>query len=147
MVEHLVEDINPSLVIFDMIDNLEFKGELRSGHDQRTDQILEGQYQWARKLGVRCGFPVLATSQVSAEVEMQAETQCWPPMHALKDSKTGKQGAADTIIMIGISSDPMCQNGRYISTPKNKLSSGGNKYIRQEVNIDIERAQYLDPIN
>ena len=146
MVERVIADVNPGLVIFDMIDNIEFKGGMRAGHDARTDQVLEAQYQWARKLGVKYGHPVIATSQISAEVEQQADTQCWPPMHALKDSKTGKQGAADLMIMIGRSSDPMCANARYISTPKNKLSTGGQSYIRQQVDIDIERAQYIDPL-
>jgi replicative DNA helicase len=147
MVEQVVGDVKPSLVIFDMIDNLEFSGEMRLGHDQRTDQILESQYQWGRKLGVKHGFPVMATSQVSAEAEHQAETQCWPAMHMLKDSKTGKQGAADLMIMIGLSSDPMCANDRYISTPKNKLGRPrGQRYVRQQVNFDIARATYSDPV-
>jgi replicative DNA helicase len=147
MVEQVIADTTPKLVIFDMIDNIEFKGNMRKGHDQRTDQILEAQYQWARKLGVKYGHPVIATSQISAEVEQQAETQCWPPMHALKDSKTGKQGAADLMIMIGKSADPLCANDRYISTPKNKLGRGnGSNYIRQQVNFDIARGVYSDPI-
>lgn len=147
MVEQVIADVKPKLVIFDMIDNIEFKGGMRKGHDQRTDQILEAQYQWARKLGVKYGHPVIATSQISAEVEQQAETQCYPPMHALKDSKTGKQGAADLMIMIGKSADPMCANARYISTPKNKLGTGtASNYIRQEVNFDLHRGVYSDPI-
>ncbi len=148
MVEQIIADTNPALVIFDMIDNIEFKGGMRAGHDARTDQVLEAQYQWARKLGVKYGHPVIATSQISAEVEQQADTQCWPPMHALKDSKTGKQGAADLMIMIGKSSDPMCENDRYISTPKNKLAAPNarSNYIRQAVTIDMGRAKYLDPV-
>ena len=147
MVEQVIADTNPGLVIFDMIDNIEFKGGMRAGHDQRTDQILEAQYQWARKLGVKYGHPVIATSQISAEVEQQSETQCYPPMHALKDSRTGKQGAADLMIMIGKSGDPQCANSRYISTPKNKLVlSGKSAAIRQEVNIDIDRGMYKDPV-
>jgi len=130
-----------------MIDNIEFKGSMRAGHDSRTDQILEAQYQWARKLGVKYDFPVIATSQVSAEVEQQADTQCWPPMHALKDSKTGKQGAADLIIMVGKSSDPMCAKQRYISTPKNKLNVEGYPLmIRQAVNFDGSRSAFTDPV-
>ena len=147
MVEQAIEDMKPGLVIFDMIDNIEFKGGMRVGHDARTDQLLEAQYQWARKLGVKYGHPVIATSQISADVEQAAETQCYPPMHALKDSKTGKQGAADLIIMIGKSADPTMPYDRFISTPKNKLSSGGNNQIRQQVTIDMERAKYLNPIN
>lgn len=147
MVEQVMEDVKPKLVIFDMIDNLEFAGTMKKGQE-RTDQILEAQYQWARTLGVTYSCPVMATSQISAEVEQQADTQCWPPQHALKDSKTGKQGAVDTIIMIGKSADPMCATQRYISTPKNKLSSkdSNNNYIRQVVDFDGARAVYSDPI-
>ena len=142
MVEQVIADVLPKLVIFDMIDNLEFKGEMKVGENARTDQVLESQYQWGRKIGVKYSHPTMATSQVSAEVEQSADLQCWPPMHALKDSKTGKQGAADLIIMIGRSSDPMCANDRFIGTPKNKLARGGVTDIRQQVTIDVERARY-----
>ena len=145
MVEQVVQETEPGLVIFDMVDNITFKGDLRAGHDARTDQILEAQYQWARTLGVKYDHPVIATSQISAEVEQSVETQCYPPQHALKDSKTGKQGAADLMIMIGRSSDPAMDSARFISTPKNKLATG-NVLIRQQVNFDGSIARYFDPI-
>ena len=142
-IEKAIRHYKPGLVIFDMIDNIDFP----STRDKtRTDQILESMYQWARILGVKYDFPVIATSQVSAEAEQAAETQCWPAMHMLKDSKTGKQGAADVIIMIGKSGDPMMDRSRYISTPKNKLARNVS-YLRQEVQFDAQRSQYKDPIN
>lgn len=139
MVEKAIKHYNPSLCIFDMLDNVTWHGTA----GMRTDQILENLYQWARELGVRYDFPVIATSQISAEVEQQAHTQCWPPLSALKDSKTGKQGAADTIIMIGRSPDPDMDGLRYISAPKNKLSSNGNR-IKHDVQFDGQRSQYTD---
>lgn len=137
-VEKALKVYNPALVIFDMIDNITFPG---ARHDHRTDQILEGMYQWARVLGVKYHFPVIATSQISADAELQADTSCWPAMHMLKDSKTGKQGAADVIVMIGRSNDPTNVNNRYISTPKNKLAVG-NSLLRSVVTFDAQRAQY-----
>jgi replicative DNA helicase len=141
MVEDAIEQLKPGLVIFDMIDNISFVG---SKKDARTDQVLESMYQWARTLGVKYDFPVIACSQVSAEAELQSETQCYPAQHMLKDSKTGKQGAADLMIMIGKSADPACANKRYISTPKNKLAKG-LVYLRNEMNFDGARARYNDP--
>ena len=142
-IEKAIRHYKPGLVIFDMIDNIEFP----STRDKvRTDQILEGMYQWARILGVKYDFPVIATSQISAEAEQATETQCWPAMHMLKDSKTGKQGAADVIIMIGKSADPMMESSRYISTPKNKLARSTSS-VRQEVRFDPIRSQYKDPLN
>ena len=141
-VEEVVAATKPGLVIFDMIDNIQFRGAKR---DSRTDQVLENMYQWARKLGVKHGFPIIATSQVSADAEREENSACYPSMHMLKDSKTGKQGAADLIIMIGRSNDPLLRNARYISTPKNKLARK-QAYLQQQVNFDITRARYFDPI-
>ena len=144
MLEDSIEQLYPGLVVFDMIDNIEFLGAKR---DARTDQVLEGMYQWARTLGVKHDFPVIAASQVSAQAEQQPDTQCYPAQHMLKDSQTGKQGAADTIIMIGRSADPMMANKRFISTPKNKLVRDGKpQYLRAEVNFDMQRTRYNDPV-
>ncbi len=138
-VEKTVKKFNPGLVIVDMIDNIIFPD---SRFQSRTDQILEGQYQWFRLLGVKYHFPVIATSQVSAEAEQQTHTQMWPAMHMLKDSKTGKQGAADCIIMIGRNLSPDSpENIRYISTPKNKLAIERSN-IKMAVTFDAQRARY-----
>ena len=138
-IEKTVKRYQPGLIIVDMIDNILFPN-IRDG--ARTDQVLEEQYQWFRILGVRYGFPVVATSQVSAEAEQQTHTQMWPALSMLKDSKTGKQGAADTVIMIGRSLHPDIPiNCRFISTPKNKLAIE-QSYIKSEVTFDAQRATY-----
>tara|TARA_R110000851_G_scaffold193423_2_gene344152 strand:+ start:115 stop:810 length:696 start_codon:yes stop_codon:yes gene_type:complete len=147
MVEAVIAETNPSLVVYDMIDNIEFAGLLTQGKNSRTDQILEEKYKWCRKTGVKYGHPMIATSQISAEVEQQPETQMWPPQHALKDSKTGKQGAVDLMIMLGKSADIGQANSRYISTPKNKLMrTSGSTEIRAQVNFDKMRGRYRDPV-
>ena len=124
-----------------MIDNIEFT-HIKS--DDRTDQALEKMYQWARVLGVKYHFPVIATSQISAEAEQNRNSMMWPSQGMLKDSKTGKQGAADLIIMIGRSDDitsAAVRNARFISTPKNKLARK-ESYIQTESYFDTQRGVY-----
>ena len=139
-VEELIELHKPKLVVADMIDNIKFSG--MSLHDgARTDQILESMYQWFRKMAVKHNAGVLATSQISAD----GEGLMWPSMDMLKDSKTGKQGAADLQLMIGKSEDPMLQHHRYLSTPKNKMGMPGKgSYLRHEVKFSNPQARYLE---
>ena len=139
-IEKVVRHMTPGLVVFDMIDNITFKG---SRYDARTDQVLESMYQWARELSVTHNFVSIATSQVSSEAEQSSRTQCYPGMSMLKDSKTGKQGAADAIIMIGRSNERTLEGLRYISAPKNKLAENGGTF-NEIVTFDKERGRYED---
>lgn len=138
-VADLVQQHKPKLVIMDMIDNIKFSGLSLAG-GARTDQILESMYQWARTLAVKEHMAVIATSQISNE----GEGEKFPALHMLKDSKTGKQGAAELQIMIGRSDDPLLEPYRYLSTPKNKLRRSGAKMPRAEVLFDIDRGRYKD---
>ncbi|WFG40915.1 DnaB-like replicative helicase [Paracoccus phage ParMal1] len=115
-VERIIEQHNPSLVVYDMIDNVRGFGDAA-----RTDLALEKMYQWARELCVKYDCAGIATSQISAD---GADTQ-FPADHMLKDSKTGKQGACDFILMIGAVEDPGYANARFIGLPKNKLRREG----------------------
>lgn len=116
MVERIVEEHGPSIVVYDMIDKV--RGFANAG---RTDERLEAMYDWARDLGVKYNCVGMATSQISADgADMQ-----FPMDHMLKDSKTGKQGACDFIIMIGSVEDPAYENARFIGVPKNKLRREG----------------------
>lgn len=119
-VEEIFKQFPPGLVVFDMIDNVKFDGELANG-GTRTDQILETMYQWGRDLAVRFDVPIIATSQISAD----GDGEIFPTLPMLKDSKTGKQGAADLIITIGTSNDPSLEAMRFIGTTKNKLRLEG----------------------
>ncbi|MGH1515301.1 AAA family ATPase [Ralstonia solanacearum] len=142
---HEVEDIlrrfPPGLVVFDMIDNIKFSGQVLNG-GQRTDQLLEAQYQWARLLGVKYDTPIIATSQISAD----GDGLTFPTLSMLKDSKTGKQGAADVIVTLGASNEPMYEGSRWIGCTKNKLHrAGAPKSPRAEVLFDGDRARIIMP--
>ncbi|WYW03408.1 DnaB-like replicative helicase [Pseudomonas phage vB_PpuP-Konnatiik] len=121
-IEEIIKQTNPALVVFDMIDNIKFDGDVLNG-GQRTDQVLEGMYQWARELAVRFKLIALATSQISADGDGLA----YPTLGMLKDSKTGKQGAADFIITLGKKNEAAYENIRFIGLTKNKLHVEGQK--------------------
>lgn len=139
-VEEILRQMPPAIVVFDMIDNVKFDGELLNG-GQRTDQMLEAMYQWGRDLAVRHDCPVIATSQVSADGDGLA----YPTLAMLKDSKTGKQGAADAIIVIGAKNEAAFENLRFIGLTKNKLALEGRpKNPRAEMILDGPAGRYVE---
>lgn len=145
MWNHEVEDIiklhRPAVIVFDMIDNIRFGGEV-ANNGQRTDQLLESMYQWARVRGVKYDCAVIATSQISAD----ADGEPYPTLPQLKDSKTGKQGAADVIITLGAVNDPALSRSRYIGCTKNKkVRTGMPQSPRREVIFDGDRGRYVEP--
>lgn len=139
-VEDLIKQYNPAVVLFDMVDNIKFGGETNN-NGQRTDQLLEAMYQWARFMGVKHDTAVIATSQLSAD----ADGVSYPTLPQLKDSKTGKQGAADVIITIGTLNDPVLVDSRYIGTTKNKkVRTGQRASPNTEVFFDGQRGRYKE---
>jgi len=136
-VKDLIEQVNPQLVIMDMIDKINFIGMKRDG---RTDEILEAQYSSFREHGIKNDYATIATSQISGD----GHGLEFPEMHMLKDSKTGKQGACDVILMIGKSDDPMKDNYRYLSTPKNKLARENCKDPRCTTLFNGNTSRYTD---
>lgn len=137
--EDLVRQVPPAVIVFDMVDNVKFGGAV-SNNGQRTDQLLEAMYQWARIMAVKHDCVVLATSQISAD----GENLSYPTLSMLKDSKTGKQGAADFILTIG-SQDTM-PNTRFLGLTKNKLSiEGGPKAPKIETHFDGLRGRFREP--
>lgn len=139
-VEELIKAANPALVVFDMIDNISFNGQAGNG-GTRTDQLLEAMYAWGRNMGVIYDFVGFATSQTSGD----AAELSYPLMHMLKDSKTGKQGACDAIIMMGNKEADASQEAmRWISTPKNKLSvEGMGKSPRASMIFDYATSRFV----
>lgn len=138
-VEEIFKQFPPGLVVFDMIDNVKFDGEIGNG-GSRTDQILETMYQWGRDLAVRFDVPIIATSQISAD----GDGEVFPTLPMLKDSKTGKQGAADLIITIGTSNDPSLEAMRFIGTTKNKLRLEGKPQTpRAKMMMDATGGRYV----
>jgi len=141
--ENIVRRAKPVIVVVDMLDNVPFDGDVGNG-GQRTDQILEAAYQRARIWAVKYDCAVLATSQLSADAT--GEKSVFPGMHTLSNSRTGKAGAADFIMMVGHSEDPLLRNSRWLSLPKNKLHrSGGPKDPRVEVPFDGPRSRFNNP--
>lgn len=139
-VEDLIATHRPAAVVFDMIDNIKFGGGTTNG-GERTDQLLEAMYQWARLMGVKYDTSVLATSQISAD----GDGLQYPTLPMLKDSKTGKQGAADVIITIGAVNDPALARSRYIGVTKNKkVRTGKSMSPMKEVILDGDRGRYVE---
>lgn len=139
--EDIVKELDPAIVIVDMLDNVQSDGQIVNG-GTRTDQILEWLYQRARIWAVKYKCAVLATSQLNGE----AEGELFPKQSMLANSKTGKAGAADVIVMIGRSDSPDLQNSRFISLPKNKKRrEGGPQDPRREVAFDGPRSIFSDP--
>lgn len=141
---HGVEDIlklyKPAAVCFDMVDNIKFGGQA-GNNGQRTDQLLEAMYQWARLVAVKYDCAVIANSQISAD----GDGLQYPTLPMLKDSKTGKQGAADVIITIGTVNDPALASSRYIGTTKNKkVRTGVPGSPMTEVQFDGGRGRYVE---
>lgn len=139
-VEELIAAQRPAVVLFDMIDNITFAGAVNN-NGQRTDQLLESMYQWARMMAVKYDCACLATSQISGD----GDGIQWPTLSQLKDSKTGKQGAADLIITIGTVNDPVLVKSRYIGTTKNKkVRSGVPSSPMTEVTFDGDRGRFTE---
>lgn len=135
-VEMMIEDNNPGIIVYDMIDNIRGFGDAA-----RTDLALEHMYQWARERSVKWDAIGLATSQISND----GDGLMYPTLGMLKDSKTGKQGACDFQLMIGASNDPMFANSRFLGLPKNKLRRpDGPADPKCEVQFDAIRARYKD---
>ena len=114
-IEEILESIgvdNVGAIVFDMLDNVRSS----SSKELREDQRLERLYQWARELGVKYNCPTFPTSQVSNE----GAGELFPTENMLKDSKTGKQGACDGIVVLGWNDDPTTPNNRGVGMPKTK---------------------------
>lgn len=140
-VDSILDRYPSDIVVFDMIDNIQFVGDA-ANNGQRTDQMLEAMYQWARNKAVKREMVALATSQVSAE----GDGMSYPPLPVLKDSRTGKQGAVDFIITLGRLNDPAMDRSRFIGMTKNKLLRAGfPKDPRAEVVFEASRGRYANP--
>jgi replicative DNA helicase len=139
--EDIVKDLNPAIVVVDMLDNVQADVGVATNGGTRTDQLLEWMYQRARVWAVKYKCAVIATSQLNGD----ADGELFPKLSMLANSKTGKSGAADAVIMLGRSSNIDLQNTRFISTPKNKKRrDGGPQDPRREVTFDGSRARFTD---
>ena len=117
-----------------MLDNVKFP----TRRELREDQRLEEMYKWFRELGVEYNCPTFPTSQVSNE----GAGMLYPLQGMLKDSKTGKQGACDNILMIGWDDDTTNPNNRGISMPKTKTLRAGQQPLVADYILDGDRGIY-----
>lgn len=135
-IEAILEESNPGVIVYDMIDNIRGFGDAA-----RTDLALEEMYKWARERSVKYDCIGLATSQISND----GDGLQFPTLGMLKDSKTGKQGACDFQLMIGASNDDGLKGSRFLGLPKNKLRRpDGHADPKAEVIFDGVRARYKD---
>lgn len=135
-IEQAIEDMNPCVVVLDMIANVRVK-ESKGGN--KADAVERLWQDW-RELQVIHDFIGLATVQISQE----GGNQLYPPYSALKDSKTGIQGATDIILMLGSLDNVNAQYIRGISTPKNKFAMPGKpSYVTGELYFDAPRSRFL----
>lgn len=138
-VEELIRKTNPAIVVFDMIDNIQFSGGA-ANNGERTDQLLEAMYQWGRTLCVKYDMIGFATSQISGD----GEGLKFPTQNQLKDSKTGKQGACDFIITGGV--ENTAPDYRYIGFTKNKIKREGAKASPNAKTLfDADRGRLIEP--
>lgn len=125
---------NIGAIVFDMLDNV--KSKVYEG--MREDQRPESLYSWARIKGVVYDCPIFETSQVSRE----GDGEMFPEKHMLKDSKVGKQGACDGIIMIGYANDPEHPNQYGLSMPKTKSRKEGKQNMREIITANMDTGTY-----
>ena len=123
-----IEKYNPGLIIIDQL----FKVKDIAGGGDIDAEKFRIKCAYAREIAKHVA-PVLASNQLDA----QAEGIKYPSMDCLYGSKTGAQGEADAILLIGRSyAEP---DKRFIYTPKNKLTGSNEKY---EVILEKEIARY-----
>lgn len=135
-IEQVIERTRPAIVVYDMLANFRYDGERAGGN--KTDGI-EQRWQQVRNMAVEYDHIGIGTIQVSAD----GDDMLFPPMAALKDSKTGVQGATDIIILLGKRNDPSLNNIRGISTPKNKFQMPNRPgHVRIEVGFDPAKCQF-----
>ncbi len=137
-VEQVVEAVRPAVVVFDMIANFRLGGVVNGAN--KADAV-EQMWQEVREMAVRHDFIALSTVQISQE----GGNMLYPPYSALKDSKTGIQGATDIILMMGSLDNPDAQSIRGLSTPKNKFAVAGKQsYVMGEVYFDGSKCEFND---
>lgn len=133
-VENVCKKHPPSLIVFDLLDHLKgfdnFMGQ-EGNSAERYGQI----YQWARMIATKV-CPVIAISQLNRN----GNDTCYPKMTELSGSGEKKQAAATLMLMLG--SEEGNSTERYLSTPKNKMSS--NKGWRYKISFDPAKCRFQD---
>lgn len=138
LVEKLLKQFNPSLIVYDQIDKV--KGFAADREDLRLGSI----YIWARELAKQ-----YAPSIGVCQADGSAENQKWLTMENVSNAKTSKQAEADWILGIGTVHQEGAQYIRYLNISKNKLAGDSDtipnlRHGRAEVLIEPNVARYRD---
>jgi hypothetical protein len=134
-IEQVIEAMRPCVVVYDMLANFRLPG----GGAGNKAEAIEQAWQTVREHAVMHDFIAISTVQISVE----GGNQLFPSYSALKDSKTGIQGATDLILMLGSLDNPDAQILRGISTPKNKFSMPGKpSCVTAELYFDASRCHF-----
>lgn len=137
-IEQVLETMKPAVCVADMLGNFRLSGAANGSN--KADAVEQIWQEW-REMMVRHNCIGLATVQISVE----GGNMLYPPYSALKDSKTGVQGATDVIIMMGSLDNPDAQTIRGISTPKNKFCAPGKpSCLQTEVYFDGSKCTFND---
>jgi len=137
-IEQVIEAQRPSVVVADMLGNFRLSGAASGSN--KADAVEQIWQEW-RELMVRHDCIGLATVQISVE----GGNMLYPPYSALKDSKTGIQGATDVILMMGSLDNPDAQAIRGLSSPKNKFAAPGKpSCFQSELYFDGARCVFSD---
>lgn len=137
-IEKLVEEVKPSLVVFDQID------KIKGFDNDREDLRLGSIYIWARELAKQY-CPVIGVCQADGS----GEGVRWLTMGNVANAKTSKQAEADWILGIGKITDVGYDNLRFMHLSKNKLlgdkdTDPSRRHDKWEVLLDPQRARYKD---
>lgn len=128
----LAAKYNAQVLITDMTQRCGWTGGYASEH-----QDLEAVWNYFREQAILKDFLHIGTSQISIE----GHDQLFPPLTALKQSKTGIQNTVDLAIYIGArtGTDTVYEKLRGVSTPKNKLQRAGfRRYNTAQVQVQFE---------
>ena len=137
-IEQVIEAQRPAVVVADMLANFRLSSAVTGGN--KADAVEQIWQEW-RELMVRHDCIGMATVQISVE----GGNMLYPPYSALKDSKTGIQGATDVIIMMGSLDNPDAATIRGLSSPKNKFATPGKpSCFQSEVYFDGARCVFND---
>lgn len=140
LVERVLKQTKPSLVVFDQID------KIKGFEDDREDLKLGKIYIWARELA-KTYCPVIGVCQADGT----GDGQKWLTMNNVANAKTSKQAEADWILGIGAVHADGMQFIRYLNISKNKLMGDSDtlpklRHGKLEVLIEPEIARFKDII-
>jgi replicative DNA helicase len=129
VINNALDTYSPGLIIIDQL--YKVKGESTDGLEAEQFRV---KCSTAREIAKHV-CPVIVSNQLDGT----AEGVQYPPMGTLYGSKTGAQGEADAIVLIG--RDRANPDKRYLYTPKNKLTGRSSDYY--ELTLDTETARFI----